>query len=253
VRQIVVRLFFVLSLLSFASAVQATPPDHFFNPPENLNPDENYTPGAFPLADVYAARLAYQMRKAELIASQDLAEGAQLLTLGVGEITFSSIKNETGSVLGYFRNYQGVLTTTEAGPEKLEMLIDINSLDTAVPGRNHRILNLFFKSMKPELGTATVQFDSFDLEERTLESWPEGETHQIFAKGNMTLRGMMKPIQLFLNVTRQQTTWLVETAEPISLFMSDFGYGQEIYELMKECNHKSIGNQVNVNVKFYFR
>jgi hypothetical protein len=239
----------VSALLLVSHSTFAASAEYFYNPPENINPDPNYTPGDYALADVYASELAYQTSEVALINEAALGDDARVFTLGAGEISFSSTKNETASVLGYFRNYLGVGEVGGQGPTKMEMIIDINSLDTAVPGRNNRILNLFFKSMMPDLGTARIVFYRLDISEVKDKRGSQSMT----AVGTMTLNGVSQSIAAELMMTQEGRTWKVETKEPLSLLISDFGFRDEIYELMRECNHQSLRNQVDVSVKLYFR
>jgi polyisoprenoid-binding protein YceI len=246
-------LILLWQLPSVNAQVSKKAPEHFFNNPANLNPDPDYTPGDFPLADIYKAQTIFYTQRSELIAAADVASGDYLYTVGAGEVSFSVMKNETAPVLGYFRDYLGVVKMGPNGPEKMTMVIDINSLDTGVPGRNNRILNLFFESMKPDWGTARVEFDKFDLHGNTLETLEDGQLHRIEAYGTLTLNGKTQKMSAYLKVLKQGGTWAVETEEPVPLFISDFGFGQRIYELMKSCNHKSMGNEVRINAKLYFR
>ena len=139
------------------------------------------------------------------------------------------------------------------GPERMEMLIDINSLDTAVPGRNNRILNLFFHSMESDMGDAVVVFDQFDLGKSPFRSWREGKTYSIRASGSIILNKVARDISATLDVTPRNRGWVVETKETIALSISDFQFGNRVYDLMKSCNHKSIGNNVGVRVELYFK
>lgn len=246
------RIFLIASMLFIpASLVRAEAPDYFYNDPANINPDPDYTPGDYPLADVYPAETAFFSKKAEMINGEAIAAGMDVTTSSIGEVTFASTKNETATVLGYFRNYLGVGHFGETGLESVDILIDINSLDTAVPGRNHRILNIFFESMKEQFGQAAVHFDTFDGGAK-VKALQEGDSLTLTAGGTITLNGVTQPLIATLNMTKQAGKWLVETTEPVRLMISDFAFGDRIYTLMKECNHKSIANQVDVRVKLYF-
>ena len=227
--------------------------EHYYNDPANIHPDPDYTPGDFPLGDVYEAKTIYFLKKGEL--AESLIEGGEgaVSTLGLGEITFSSVKNESAEVLGYFRDYLAVASIGKKGPERLELLIDINSLDTAVPGRNNRILNLFFHSMKGELGHAVVVFDQFEWGKSSFRSWKEGKTYSIRASGSIMLNGVNRGISATLDVTPKNRGWVVETQEPIALLISDFQFGNRVYDLMKSCSHKSVGDAVGVRVQLYFK
>ena len=227
--------------------------EHYYNDPSNIHPDPDYVPGDLPLEDVYEANTIYFLKKAVL--AESLIEGGEgvVSTLGVGEISFSIAKNESAEVLGYFRDYLAVISMNKKGPERMEMLIDINSLDTAVPGRNNRILNLFFRSMESDLGDAVVVFDQFDLGKSSFKSWREGQTYAIGASGSIVLNGVARNISATLDVTPRNRGWVVETQEPIALLISDFQFGNRVYDLMKSCNHISIGNTVGVRVQLYFK
>ena len=228
-------------------------PEHYYNPPENINPDPNYTPGDLPLADIAQSEMIYYAKKTELAAKQDVADPKYLTTLGRGEITFSSIKNETKPVLGYFRDFWGLAFLGENGPASVEFVIDVNSLDTGVPGRNHRILNLFFESMKPEWGTVVVNFSSFDLGGLGWADFTDGVAHPLTAGGTVTLNGVTRSITAKLNAAVQNNTWVIESAEPLKLLISDFDFGERPLELMRSCNHASLGNAVEIKVKLYFK
>jgi len=202
--------------------------------------------------NIFAAQAQYALKKSEL-ASGVLSEGDTLTTLGTGELTFTTIKNESATVFGYFRNYFGIAKIRENQIEEVAFIIDVNSLDTAVPGRNNRILDIFFQSFKPELGAATIQFDSFDAQKPLLSAYQEGKAFALRATGLIDLNGTSKKIAANLILQRQGDLWSVKTEHPISLYLSDFNFGNRIYDLMKECNHKSIGNKVEINVDFTFK
>jgi len=227
-------------------------PDHFYNAPENINPDPNYTPGEYVMDDTNVARTMFHMKRSELVESALATDVSTLTTLGMGEIAFTSVKNESATVLGYFRNYFG-FARLDNGNAKLEMIVDINSLDTGVPGRNNRILKLFFESMNPKLGYSHIRFDSFSLGAENLETHGDGNVHPIQVPGTITLNGATKEIIANLTLQKQGSLWVVETAEPISILISDFAFGDRAYALIKSCNHKALGNEVTITVRLYFR
>lgn len=227
-------------------AKKEEPPEHYVNKKENLNPDPNYTPGDYPAPETAAAKKAYEEKK------KSVAEGAgdgALVTQGGGELTFGIAKNEKKRVFGYFRNYHGVVKMSDKGPQSVELVVDVNSLDTAVPGRDNRIKKLFFESMKPDLGTAVLKLDEIDLGGK---EWgaiqKEGGT--LSSKGSLMLNGKSAPVMAKLSVKPAEGGGLsVQTAEPVLIKISDFGFGDRPYTLMKECNHKSMGNVVDLGAK----
>ncbi len=241
----IATLFLPLFFLATASWLPAAAPAHYYNDPKYINPDPNYTPGDYPMADTNQARALYAEQKREL--AKRLDDEAYIATLGTGEITYTAIKNESATVLGYFRNYFGVARMGKKGVESVDLLIDVNSMDTAIPGRNNRILTLFFESMKPQFGTAAIHLSHFESAGKR-----EGR-HLVRASGEIRLNGVTRPISATLAYKRTGKTWSVQTASPIALQISDFGFGDRIYELMKACNHKSIGNRVEVKVDLRLR
>ncbi len=235
--------------MGLASVAAAKAPEHYINPKENLNPDPNYAPGDYAAPEAFASRTAYAAAKAELANAEMAGKAGRVMTLGIGEITFSAAKNKDKSVLGYFRNYFGVAEMGKGGLKKMTMLVDINSLDTAVPGRNNRIVDIFFEAAKPEKGMATVEFTKF--QGMNAKVMKKGGT--ITATGEITLNEVKKPITAKLKLKKNGATWMVETVEPIKLLISEFGYEKAAYALMKSCNHSALGNSTDVKVKLFFR
>ena len=247
----ITNLIFILSVTTTLCAQADTPPQHFFNAPEHINSNPDYVPGEYALADTHSAKTYYFSKKEELISQGLLLDPQQKITTGLGSITFSNIKNETAKVLGYFRNYSGSLSTKGMNITGLQLVIDINSLDTAVPGRNNRIMDIFFQSLKPELGTAIINFT--DIKTKSLQKNSIATAFVCEANGTIDLNGVTKPIQAKLQITDTNGTWTVELQSPLSLYISDFGYENNVYSLMKACNHKSISNEVEINAKIYLR
>ncbi len=243
----------LLSIFSFSLSAYAQAPEHFYNPPENLNPDPDYTPGDYAFPDPFVAKTIYEGKKLELSETYPVESSKNKYLLGAGEISFSSLKNETIPVKGYFRNYSGALKIGINGPETMKILIDVNSMDTGVPGRNNRILEIFFQSMNADLGTISVEFNEFDLGEKTWENLKDGKIHSVKASGTVLLNLVEQAVNVVLNVRNQNGTWVVETSEPFIISLSDFNFGIRPYELMKVCNHKALGNNVEVEASVYLR
>ena len=244
----IITFFFVIATPSFGQVAE-----HFYNDPTNLHADPNYTPGDFSLSDQNDARTYYQVKKEELVMEEDALKLGELFSTGLGEIRFTTIKNESAQVLGYFRHYFAVASLSEVGIQSLKILIDVNSLDTAVPGRNNRILEIFFESMKPELGTVIIELTEFDMTQAQWNQLQSGEEVSLQTSGNIFLNNVSKNIAIPLSFKKQNQTWLIKTQEPFELLISDFDFGDRIYELMKECNHESMGNKVKVESKIYLR
>ncbi|PIQ82615.1 MAG: hypothetical protein COV76_02755 [Candidatus Omnitrophica bacterium CG11_big_fil_rev_8_21_14_0_20_64_10] len=249
------RRLLVISLLVAVplGLVLANAPEHFYNDPDNLHPDPDYVPGEYPLADVYNAQAVYRQRRGEL-AAQRLAAGSDALaTQGLGELTFSSIKNESADVLGYFREYLGVVRLEQGRPAGVTLVIDVNSLDTAIPGRNNRILNLLLESYEPAGAFSEVMLDRLEGKFPAWSEWPEGAVHSVIGKGTVRLNGVTRPIEARLEAVREKGFLKVRILEPVELRLSDFGFRERIYTLMQACNHKSISNAVEISAELYLK
>ncbi len=245
--------FFLMAMMMSGLSVFAAAPEHFYNPPENINLDPAYVPGAYSTPETQPARTIYENAKQELATAVDFASGDHLFTQNGGDVTFTVIKNETASVLGYFREFFGVLKLVKGQPDSMVMVIDINSLDTAVPGRNNRLIDLFFRSTKPEFGTATVNFDKLDLGGKLLAQLKDGKAHPVRASGKIHLNGVDNPLTTELTLRKTGAVWSVKTAKPVDLLISDFAFTERIPDLLKACNHKSLGNHVAINVNLYLK
>ena len=245
-------LFLLTMILSTLSAFAAAP-EHFYNPPENINPDPAYTPGAYATPETQPARTVYLNQKQALATPEELTSADRLFTLNGSEVSFTAIKNEKAKVLGYFREFFGVLKVQKGVPASMTMVIDINSLDTAVPGRNNRLIDLFFESTKPEFGAASVDFDKLDLGGKTLAQLEDGKEHAVEASGKIKLNGVEGPLSAELTVQKTGAVLSVKTTKPVDLLISDFNFAHRIPDLLKACNHKSLGNHIAINVNLYLK
>lgn len=245
---------FVTALVLAAQPIAAQPkattaPEHFRNP--NFNPDPDFVPPAdYPAPDAEAAQAQFDTRVEEMEPEGD----AFYVTNEEGdEITWTAIKNETATVLGYFRVFDGYVSFQNNKFVKAELLIDINSLDSGVPGRDNRIKSIFFQSMKPEMGTASLVLDKAEGDP-TMASFQDGEPHPVTMSGNLTLGKTTVPVTAKLEIKweTEEEIWSLQTTEPLQLRVTDLKLDGAMPELMKECNHKSMGNLVKITCKLRF-
>ncbi len=251
-KSIVLSVLFWSLSAAFAFAESEKTKDYFYNPPEFVREDPNYTPGDYPLEDTNQARMAYYLQKDELADAFE-KDPALLVSLDTGEITFTSVKNGSKPVQGYFKNYFATAKLGPTGIQSFKMIVDVNSLDTAVPGRNNRILDLLFQSMRPEFGTAVFNLENADPGVGPVDKLEPGKQYPMKAEGNLTLNGITKPVTVSLLIQKNQGVWKAETSESFVLKLSDFGFTERAYALMKACNHKSLKNEVEIRVKLYFK
>jgi hypothetical protein len=107
--------------------------------------------------------------------------------------------------------------------------------------------------MRPELGTADLRLSEFRMKDGSLRTAESGRKQVVQASGTITLNGTTREIRTELAVEKQGKTWLISTQNPMTLLICDFFSGARVFNLMKECNHRSLGNAVKVNAKLFFR
>ena len=232
-----------------AQSAANTAPEHYENP--NVNPDPNFAPGDYPKPDVEAATAEFD-KQVEALAPQ--GDVYYVSNEEEDEITWTAVKNETASVMGFFRAFDGYVSLQNAQFAKAELLIDVNSLDSAVPARDNRLKTIFFQSMKPELGTARLVLDKAVEGNAAFSALEDGAPHPLTLGGNFTLGASTVPVQAKLEVKWDKTDeiFYVRTLEPLTLFISDLKLDGNMPELMKECNHKSVGNAIKITCKLRF-
>lgn len=232
----------------------AEAPKHFYNDPENLHSDPNYVPGDYALGETHTSKTFYYHKKTQMFDESQILQKNALYSLGLGEVKFTSLKNEEAKVTGYFKNYFARTLIKEGAIDRVEMLIDVNSLDTGIPGRNNRILDIFFNSLNPDFGTITINFTAFHFSgDETFESLQPGIEYDVRASGVLSLNGINRPLMANFSIQQTEGIWQVKSTEPVVLKISDFDFGERIYQLMESCNHASLGNEVSVEVVLYFK
>jgi len=225
-------------------------PEHYINKgPVNSDPD--YIPGDYPAPDVNAALDSYDDMVDNLDPRGDVLD---VMREEGDEITWTAIKNKTASVLGYFRTYDGYISFKNGKFSKAELLISVNSLDSAIPGRDNRIKSIFFESMKPHLGTAVLVLDKIKRGTPYFSSIQNGAAHRIRVGGYFTYGSITLPVSVVLELVWDNANEIlsVETVEPLELLISDLKLGENVSPLMLECNHKSMGNLVKITCKLRF-
>ncbi len=223
--------------------------EHYTN--EQVNPDSDFIPGPYPETDSQAAIQHYNERVDALDPDGEMVLDVQKEET---EITWKAIKNETASVLGYFRTFDGYLSFENGKFNKAELLVSVNSLDSAVPGRDNRIKTIFFESMKTEMSTGVLVLDKIINGSPYLSAIQNGAPHELVATGLFTLGTATLPVTVNLQAKwdKERETLSIETSKPLTLLISDLGLKKNAPTLMKECNHKSLGNAVEINCKLKF-
>lgn len=237
--------------LTQVHAGKNNPPEHYINKSRDFNSDPDFIPGDYPAPDTLLALDHYE----EMVDSLD-PEGNVLDVMREegDEITWTAIKNKTKTVLGYFRTFDGYISFKEGKFSKAELLISVNSLDSAIPGRDNRIKSIFFQSMMPQMASGILVLDKVEMGPPFISAIQNGASHKIKLGGYFTLGAKTLPVSVMLEVMwdSNEEVLSVQTVEPLEIFVSDLNLQNRMPELMRECNHKSMGNLVKIACKLRF-
>jgi len=66
------------------------------------------------------------------------------------------------------------------------------------------------------------------------------------------VNGTVRPLKTRLEIKKDGSALSVELVNPVKLSISDLGFGDRTYALLKACNHKSMGNVVDLNASRKF-
>lgn len=235
------------------AATESKTPEHFFNPPENINPDPAYVPGDYVLPDMAQALAQFKAAQKQL-AEIKASKGDRLFRTKKedGEVSVTVIKNEKAPVLAYFRDFDGYILFREEKFSEAKLIISVNSWDSAVPGRDNRVRAIFFESMNSKKALATLHLTRIGDGTMDFEKLKKDGPHKIEAGGVLILGGILRPVRPMLEIQWDGKGWNVKSAEPLHVLISDFKLDGNLLALMKQCNHKSIGNSISIewNLKF---
>jgi hypothetical protein len=156
---------------------------------------------------------------------------------------YFSLKNKNIEV-NSFSNMSG--TISDQG--KLNLKIDLSSIDTNNSNKNLMIQDLFletkdFQEAELSLPLGSKFIDSLELSKAT----------QMPVQGSFVLHGITQQIDLILLITRLKHNFLlIKTFEPVLLKLKDFGFADEIVKLRSLKDFKSITNTVPISFNLFF-
>lgn len=248
-----IGVLFIFFLLA-AFPARAESPDHFINPPENINPDPAYVPGDYVLPDMTEALRSYELQSDALLAEDVLKDmGKVFIAEPGGELRMTVMKNETTPVLGYFRDYNGYISFQDDEFAAAQLLISVNSWDTGIPGRDGRIRAIFFEAMDPKNAIAQLVITRIVSGGPVkLKELKNGGKHDIRASGMLTFGGATVSVLPHLTIQWKDKRWQIAQAEPLEIFISALDLESNVAPLMKECNHQSVGNRVSIEWEISF-
>lgn len=156
-------------------------------------------------------------------------------------IDFMSIKKGTVIEPHTFKKLSGTLT--ENG--KLEIEIDLSSVDTKIEVRDERMKSVLFEVAK--YGSATLVADLDD------HSMDEGEIKLIEASATLDLHGVSKEVKIKAMAAKVGEKLMVTSADPIILNADDFGLATGLDTLQKIAQLPSITHSVPVSFVLVFK
>lgn len=240
-------LTFFLIPLFWTTLACAQAPEKFVNPPENLNPNASYVPGDYVTPDLAPAIKHYKDLVSEWeYTAKVRAPEETLFKMKSGELRVTVIKNESVPVLAYFKDFSGGLFFRDGVFSGASVLISVNSWDTAVPGRDGRVKSILFQSMNLENATAALELKFITKGPADQKTLQDGALHAVETSGTLRVAGAGVSVSPSINVQWKDNQWVIAQAQPLDVYISDFGLGARVPLLMKECNHKSITNKVSL-------
>jgi polyisoprenoid-binding protein YceI len=159
-------------------------------------------------------------------------------------INFISVKNaaiaEThsfGSLVGYIGKSGNV-----------QLIIDLNSVDTMIPIRNERMQALLFETA--EFPNATV---TADVDAAVLAAVAEGGTVGTEIPVKLSLHGMEQTVTASVTVFSDGGNLRVMSSRPVILSAADFGLAGGVEALREIAGLNSISTAVPVTLNLQFR
>lgn len=127
-------------------------------------------------------------------------------------VYFSSIKKQYVVEPAVFKKVTGSMS--ESG--EVEVMIDLNSIDTKVPIRNERLNKLFFDSIKFPEAKVSAKIDNKAL--RKIKS-----VGRMSVPASITLYGQSQDVTLDLLVTKTRHHIVVASLSALTVSASDYG------------------------------
>lgn len=161
------------------------------------------------------------------------------------KLNFVTSQNEKLTEVHSFTNMEGSIL--ENG--KVEIKIDLTSVETNNSLRNLRLQDLLFETSRfPE---ATV---SANLGGDFISALHVNKATEVPVKATLSLHGFVKDIDTHVLVTRLKSNCLlITTIEPILISLKDFGFLGGLEKLRQTAELESISNTVSVSLHLFFR
>lgn len=163
----------------------------------------------------------------------------------VSKLHFITTQNESLTEAHSFSNMEGTISVEG----KVQIKIDLNSVDTNNSLRNLKLQDLFFETSKFQEATISSNLGGDFLS--TLEVDKAIETP---VQVKLNLHGVTKEIDSTLLVTRLKNNCLiVMSRDPIIISLKDFNFLPGLEKLRQFAKLESISKTVNVSLNLFFR
>lgn len=162
----------------------------------------------------------------------------------VSRISFASIKAGEIIEAHYFPDLTGSIDAE--GQARLE--IDLNAVETKVDIRNQRMREMFFETGEYPTATFTASIDAAEY-----ASLDVGERKAGSIIGTLSLHGQTAELEAPVFVTRIAADRIsVESAEPIVVYVDDYGLGDGLEMLRNVANLDAITPSTPVTFTLVF-
>jgi polyisoprenoid-binding protein YceI len=181
---------------------------------------------------------------AQVAMAADARKIDWVLTNSDSRLNFISIKKGNVAEVHHFDKLKG--TVDEDG--KVNVTIDLTSVQTWVDIRNERLKEFLFETVKFPVATIDVTLDRSQF-----EKLQPGQKMSTSTEVTLTLHGVSQKIQSGLEVYRlTKNRVLVLPSEPILLDTTAYGMGAGVDKLKELAKLDSISTAVPVTFSFVF-
>lgn len=176
-------------------------------------------------------------------------------------ISFTSIKNGSIPVSGYFTKVNGDIEVKKGDLSAIdgEIALNLSTIDTGNPPRDDSLLTHFFETKSSEnkektaSNIATFSIDKIEGAD-TDELEKQNQPVRFKATGTLSLHGTDKKQTFALSLTRTGSDTLrVQTVKPFGFSIEEFGMSKQLEKLMEVCGHKSVSDAVPINLSLAFK
>lgn len=158
----------------------------------------------------------------------------------LSSLHFVSIKKNTVAEVHHFKNISGSINDKGTA----NVVIELSSVETAIPVRNERLRSMLFETGKFPKATISVSL---------------GKTHKftepalVSVDAMLSLHGIEKPIKIDVVVVPFNKSLVVSSAKPVVIQAEDFGLGGGIEALRNVAKLDSIASAVPVSFFLVFQ